>query len=251
MTAETRPTLRVGRPTEEFRIRVSAADESFACPRPSADPRPRSMPSSAAGSCCRRISSITDCRSAGSGDSNAIRRPSVGCVKARRARVEERALQPLHRPDIVGHVPVDAAVGRSRRRSGGRSRSGGRESGACGPWRSRRAAATRPSSAPPCVTRVTALRARRARVDIFCRSPGSRPIGSSMRRPAWTDAPDQREVFLLDLAVVELARELPVRRVVLRGHHHARGAAIEPVHDARGGALRRRRSGRPHGGAAR
>jgi hypothetical protein len=33
------------------------------------------------------------------------------------------------------------------------------------------------------VTRVTALRARRALVDIFCRSFGSRPIGASIRRP--------------------------------------------------------------------
>ena len=46
-------------------------------------------------------------------------------------------------------------------------------------------------------------------------------------------APDQREVLLLDLAIVELPRELLVRRVVLGDDHQPRRAAIEPVHDAR------------------
>ena len=46
-------------------------------------------------------------------------------------------------------------------------------------------------------------------------------------------APDQREVLLLDFAVVELARQLLVRGVVLGHHHDARRAAIEPVDDAR------------------
>src|SRR5262245_37133984 len=36
-------------------------------------------------------------------------------------------------------------------------------------------------------------------------------------------APGQRGVFLFDLAVGELARELLVRRVVLRDHHQSRG----------------------------
>ncbi len=78
---------------------------------------------------------------------------------------------------------------------------------------------------------MTALRARRARVDIFCRLPGSRPIGLVDAASGLDDAPDERDVFLLDLAVVELTGELAMRRVILRGHHHARGAAIEPVHD--------------------
>ena len=43
---------------------------------------------------------------------------------------------------------------------------------------------TRARRSRSAVTRVTALRARLARVDIFCRSPGSRPIGASIRRPA-------------------------------------------------------------------
>ena len=82
------------------------------------------------------------------------------------------------------------------------------------------------------VTRVTALRARRARVDIFWRFPGR---GRSARRcgAGLDDTPDERDVLLLDLAVVELASELAMRGVVLGDHHHARGAAIEPVHDPR------------------
>src|SRR5512139_291661 len=46
------------------------------------------------------------------------------------------------------------------------------------------------------------------------------------------DPPDERDVFLLDLAIVKLTRELLVRGVVLRDHHHSRRAAVEPVHDA-------------------
>ena len=46
-------------------------------------------------------------------------------------------------------------------------------------------------------------------------------------------APDQRDVFLLDLAIVKLPRELLVRGVVLGDDHQPRRAAIEPMHDAR------------------
>ena len=45
-------------------------------------------------------------------------------------------------------------------------------------------------------------------------------------------APDEREVFLLDFAIVKLARQLLVRRVVLGHDHQARRAAVEPMHDA-------------------
>ena len=83
--------------------------------------------------------------------------------------------------------------------------------------------------------RVTASRLRRIRfdvvADIFFRFDGSRPIGASMRRPAMHLAPDERDVFLLDLAVAKLARQLFVRRVVLGDHHQPRRAAIEPMHD--------------------
>ena len=57
--------------------------------------------------------------------------------------------------------------------------------------------------------RVTASRRpphASTRDDIFFRLFGSRPIGASMRRPAMHLAPDEREVFLLDFALGELAR---------------------------------------------
>ena len=54
-----------------------------------------------------------------------------------------------------------------------------------------------------------------------------------MRRPGLHDAPDERDVFLLDLAIVELPRQFLVRGVVLGHDHHAGRAAIEAVHDAR------------------
>jgi hypothetical protein len=45
------------------------------------------------------------------------------------------------------------------------------------------------------------------------------------------DSPDERDVFLLDLAIVELPRQLEVRGVVLRHDHHARRSAIESMDD--------------------
>ena len=53
-----------------------------------------------------------------------------------------------------------------------------------------------------------------------------------MRRPCVHQAPDERHVFLLDLAIVELPRQLAVRRVVLGDDHDAGRAAVEPVDDA-------------------
>ena len=89
--------------------------------------------------------------------------------------------------------------------------------------------------------RVTAVRLRRARADIFLRLAGSRPIGASMRRPACTSPHTSADVLLLDFAIVELPRELLVGRVVLGDDHHAGGAAIEPMHDARAASRRRSR----------
>ena len=45
-------------------------------------------------------------------------------------------------------------------------------------------------------------------------------------------APNQRVVDALDAVVLELRRERHVGRVVLGGHQHTGGSAIEPVHDA-------------------
>ena len=46
-------------------------------------------------------------------------------------------------------------------------------------------------------------------------------------------APRQRDVFLLDFAVVELPRQLAVGLVVLGHHHDARRALVEAMDDAR------------------
>ncbi len=46
-------------------------------------------------------------------------------------------------------------------------------------------------------------------------------------------APHERDVFLLDLAILELPRQFLVRGIVLRDDHHAGRAAIEPVDDSR------------------
>ena len=81
--------------------------------------------------------------------------------------------------------------------------------------------------------RVTASRrAPRARRHLLAirRIAADRRVNPA---PGLHDAPDQRDVFLLDLAIVKLARQLLMRGVVLGDDHQARGAAIEPVHDAR------------------
>ena len=54
-----------------------------------------------------------------------------------------------------------------------------------------------------------------------------------MRRPACTTPHTSATYFFLDFAVVELPGQLGVRAVVLRHHHQAGRAAVEPVHDAR------------------
>jgi hypothetical protein len=46
-------------------------------------------------------------------------------------------------------------------------------------------------------------------------------------------APDQRDVFLFDFVIVELAREFVVSRVVLGDDHEAGRAAVKSMHDAR------------------
>ena len=46
------------------------------------------------------------------------------------------------------------------------------------------------------------------------------------------EPPHERDVSLLDLAIVKLPRQLLVRGVVLRHDHHARRAFVEAMHDA-------------------
>ena len=155
------------------------------------------------------MSSTTACRSSGSGESNSTRRPSRGMRERQPGRVQERPLEALHRAQVRRRRAGGRRRRSDRRRSDGRSRSGARGSGACGRWRSPPCSSDTPLKWRADVTRVTALRARRARVDIFCRCCGSRPIGASMRLPGLHDAPDQRDVFLLDLAVVRTAATAP------------------------------------------
>ena len=82
------------------------------------------------------------------------------------------------------------------------------------------------------VTRVTAWRARPARVDIFTRFFGIAADRGVDALALLHQAPRQRHVFLLDFAIVELARQLLVRVVVLGDHHHARRALVEAMDDA-------------------
>ena len=99
------------------------------------------------------------------------------------------------------------------------------------------AMATRTSDTAPRtsarVIRVTALRARRARADIFCRLTGSRPIGTSMRRPART-IPQTRATYSFSTSrSLELPAQLEVSRIVLGHDHQPRCAPVQPVHDTR------------------
>ena len=81
--------------------------------------------------------------------------------------------------------------------------------------------------------RVTASRLRRALADIFLPIDADRGRWRVDAPPRLHVAPHERDVFLLDLAVVKLSRQFLVRGVVLRDDHQARRAAIETVHDAR------------------
>ena len=101
------------------------------------------------------------------------------------------------------------------------------------------------------VMRVTASRACLARADIFCRLCRVAPDGRVDAPAGLHHAPDERDVFLLDLTVVELARELLMRGVVLRHHHDARRAAVEPMDDARPQLAADAAQIGPCGGAAR
>ncbi len=51
--------------------------------------------------------------------------------------------------------------------------------------------------------------------------------------PGLDDAPDERDVFLLDFPVLKLPCQLLVGLIVLGDDHQSRGAAIETMHDSR------------------
>ena len=147
--------------------------------------------------------------------------------------MEERPLQTHDRADIAGHAPVDAAVERI-----------------ADDRMSDRAQVHANLVRAPGMNRD--LRQRDRGVEVlgaddprhgFPAAPGSRRhllpvarIAPDRRIDAPSrlhHAPDERDVFLLDLAIVKLPRQFFVRRVVLGDDHQAGRAAIEPMHDAR------------------
>src|SRR3954465_9973294 len=98
------------------------------------------------------------------------------------------------------------------------------------------------------VMRDTAVRARRALVDIFCRLFGSRPIGSSMRRPGdstpqtsavysfspWrsSNCPGSAPGAAAGGAPLEPPGQRLVGGLVLRHHHQPGRPLVEPMDDA-------------------
>ena len=122
----------------------------------------------------------------GSGQVNSIRRPSVRMMEDEAVRVKERPIEPRQRPQVAWQVPSNPAV----ERVADNRMADGAEMHADlvrAPGRDRHVEQRHaPGSTVARVIRVTAVRARRARADIFCRFAGSRPIGASMRRPACT-----------------------------------------------------------------
>ena len=179
-------------------------------------------------------------------------RPPVRRVRERQARrVQERAGQPAGRRQPARRPPARAAVERvAHDRVPGLAQMDAnlvRASGAD----AARERATRRRAARPRGSCVTAVRARRARVDIFCRCARIAADRAVDRLAGARRAPDEREVFLVDFAIVKLPRERAMRAVVLRDDHHAGRAAIEPVHDARPLASADAAEARRRGGAAR
>ena len=148
--------------------------------------------------------------------------------------VQKRPLEMRDRAQVAGHAPVDAAVERvADDRMADRAQVHADLVRAAGVDRHLRERQRRRRTARARTMRVTASRLRRARADIFLRFDriaADRRVDAPARLHL---APDERDVFLLDLAIVELPRQLLVRRVVLGDDHQPRRAAIEPVHDAR------------------
>ena len=104
-----------------------------------------------------------------------------------------------------------------------------------------RASGVQSPPAPASRPAAVALRTIRVTADACASGPGRHLLPvvriAADRRvdpPAGLhDVPTQRDVFLLDLAILKLPRQLVVRAVVLRDDHQTRRAAIEPVDDPR------------------
>ena len=150
-----------------------------------------------------------------------IHRPAVGGVRECQPRgVEERPLQPEHGPQVLRHArrtpPYVASptIGWPMALRWTRI------------WCVRPVAIATWHSVTPLQVlgardsrhrRSRAPRARRHLLPVFGVAP-DRQVDAA---PGLHDAPDQRHVFLLDLAVRELPRQRLVRRVVLGDDHHA------------------------------
>ena len=138
---------------------------------------------------------------------NSMRRLLARMRERQPRGVQERPLEPLHGADVARHAPVDAAV---QRVADDRMADGAQvHADLVRPAGVNRHLAQRE---PGQVMRARDPRHRVARVL------GARrhllPVGriASDRRvdaaPGLHDAPDQRDVFLLDLAIVKLTRQL-------------------------------------------
>ena len=150
--------------------------------------------------------------------------------------MEERPVEVRDGAEVAGHAPVDAAVQRvADDRMADRAQVHAdlmRAAGVNRDLRQRQHAAEVLGADDARDRRAAAARARRLRRHLL----PVRRIAADRRVDAASGqhlAPDEREVFLLDLAVGELARQLLVRRVVLGDDHQPRRAAVEPMHDAR------------------
>ena len=164
---------------------------------------------------------------------------AVARMRERQPRgVQERPLEPLHGADVARHAPVHAAVQRvadDRVADGAQVHADLMRPAGVDRHLAERQPRQVMRAGDPGHRLARVLGARRHLLPV-------RRVAADRRVDAAAGlhhAPHERDVFLLDLAIVELTRQLLVRGVVLGDHHHARRAAIQPVHDARAAARRR------------
>ena len=178
------------------------------------------------------MASTTASSSGGSGESNSTRRPSPGCVKASRARVQEGTFEPHYRAQVLPDAAVHAAVGLvadDRVADGAQMHADlmSTAGGDCDP--DERHSLEVPREGHACHRAARPARAGRHLLPVLRIAP-DRLVDAP---PGVHDTPDERDVFLLDFAVLKLPRQLLVGLVVLGDDHQSRGAAIETVHDSR------------------
>ena len=148
-------------------------------------------------------------------------------------RVGEREARRVQELAAEADLAAGDAVERGRRSRGGRSRPGGRGSGACGPSRASGAAGSSPRAARASSKCVTAGRSARPPTAMRPTSLRSRPIGASIvprregGRPR-TSATYSRSIC----ARAHLLAERRVGLVAARHHEQAGGVAVEPVDHA-------------------